>query len=261
MSETWIFNPKWIGRVTHGTLTRRGPNLVGKLPFGETITRAAPYLRELVNPPSQFTIIGADQVHGFSVAANYDQAPLPKSCKRQTDLVGIETFEFAETDGLVTTFPNHLLLLQTADCLPILYFDPASRMVGACHCGWRGLFGGLAHQAARVMIRIGANPETLEAWIGPGIRAENYEVGAELVGKFQSAFPQTLVSPDGTHLDLARIATGQLLAAGLDPSRVTDSGECTFANPDLYYSYRREGANAGRLLTVIGFVSDPGARR
>ena len=155
---------------------------------------------------------------------------------------------------MISTLGAVVLIIKSADCLPILFWDRKTRIVGACHCGWRGLLAGLAGKTAEAMVSMGAKRAALEAWIGPGIRAASYEVGEALVARFETAFPSTGLSPDGRRLDLAAVATEQLRAAGIAPSRIADSGQCTFADPVRYHSYRRDGPLAGRLLTVIGVM-------
>ncbi len=251
---TWIKNPMWT-ELRHGMLTRRDEMTHGKIPMSQSLARAEELIVSMLGSQrggSKITIIAADQVHGDRIeivcgADDLDRAkklPLPA----ESALIG---FEFPETDGLIATQPGTVLIIQTADCLPILYWDPATGIVGACHCGWKGVYAGLARKTAEAMIECGARIESLEAWIAPGICAMNYEVGTELVGKFQAVFPDARVTPNGTHLDLSAVATHQLLRAGIAPNHITDSGRCTFAEPQIFHSYRREGPKAGRLLTLI----------
>lgn len=249
----WRGNPRWIGdpRLRHGVLTRSGLESSGKLLFADCMERAAPRLVELMAGTGAFAAAGADQVHEDRIAA----------ARRSDGFAGATAFpppegleslcEFPATDALVTEEPGVLLIIQTADCLPILYWDPETGLLGASHCGWKGVYAGLAGAAARAMIERGARRETLEAWIGPCIRAANYETGPELVERFRAAFPGVAVSPNGTHLDLAEIARSQLEAEGIRGDRLGDCGECTRELSALYHSYRRDGPRAGRLLTVI----------
>lgn len=268
VSSVWVQNPRWTREpgLAHGSLTRQESVTEGKLPTSQSVGRAKPYVDRLLAEATLIggesaiqsaRIIGGDQVHGDRIAVVQRPEDL-QGARRLTEAGerAYEIHEFPETDGFITTLPNVLLVIQTADCLPILYWDPASRMIGACHCGWRGLYANLAQKTAEAMVSLGALRESLQAWIGPGIRAENYEVGRELVEKFRARFPVAAASPDGTHLDLARVAIEQLERAGLHDTRITDSGECTLANPTRYHSYRRDGPGAGRLLTVIAMLND-----
>ena len=104
------------------------------------------------------------------------------------------------------------------------------------------------------MIDLGAAPDAIEVWIGPGICAEHYEVSPEMIEKFRAAFPASGLSPGGRRLDLARIAADQLTAAGLRPANIADAAQCTFEHAALYHSYRRDSSRAGRMLTVIAMT-------
>lgn len=242
--------PAWqrLPGLIHGVTTRRALPQPGKSNLFDAVhaARAADVL------PTALTL-GADQVHGDRLAAVIE----PIELKRRPDGLRCdaahEICEFAATDALLTTLPGVLLVIQTADCLPVFIADPAARVAGLAHCGWRGLRSGLAGKLAREMTAQSASPAAMEAWLGPAICVEHYEVGPELVRDFQEAFPGAPVSPNGTHLDLAATARWQLERAGLAPGRIHDSGECTLGQPDRYHSYRGEGAQAGRLLSFIGF--------
>ncbi len=121
------------------------------------------------------------------------------------------------------------------------------------HCGWRSLALGLAGRAAATLIAHGAEPETLQAWIGPCIRPSQYEVGEELVQCFVGKWPDAQCSPDGVSLDLAAVAHAQLRFEGIDPANIADSGVCTFADATRFHSYRRDGDASGRLFSFIGW--------
>ena len=266
LSGAWIQNPKWhdCEGLLSGTLTRQEEITEGKLPMSQSFARAKDFVDGLLRetsrrPDGKFSeiikVVGANQVHEDHVEVVNGFEDLGRARRlTQPSRETFEIYEFPKTDALITTLPNIILVIQTADCLPILYWDRTTWMVGACHCGWRGLYERLASKTARLMIEQGARAETLEAWIGPGICFENYEVGGELVGKFREKFPHANASGNGTHLNLSAVAVDELTGAGLRPEHIVDSGECTFGAPDRYHSYRKEGPGAGRLLTMIGRV-------
>lgn len=276
----WLANPAWAavsetsgpwGRIVHGTLTRgrletegkRPPK--GKLPFAEFMRLAAPSLRELAAPSvvrrsGPLIIIGADQVHGDRVesiadATRLEAGPAHLAFEDLTGRPQLRVFEFPETDAIVTTCPQTLLVIQTADCLPILVLDRKTGAIGACHCGWRGLLAGLARKTAEHLIELGSAPGDLEAWIGPGIGSDHYEVSPDMIDRFEVEFPEAQVTPDRRRLDLKAVALASLRRAGLGASSITDCGRCTFSDAEAWHSYRRDGAKAGRLITVIGRIS------
>ncbi len=264
---TWIHNPVWPlgGRPglppgpLHGTLTRHALECGGSLSLEECFAMAAPHFMAAIegwlsSTPAydRITVIGAHQVHGDHLERirhlrDIQRLPVPFDPGPN---VPLDVFEAPDTDAYVTTLPGVVLVIKTADCLPILFWDPETGTIGAAHCGWRGLMAGLAAKTVREMVEIGAREESIQAWLGPGIRKRHYEVSSDLADRFREEFPGAGLAP-GRHLDLFRVATFQLTEAGLDPAHITDSGQCTFAHPERYHSFRREGELAGRLLTVI----------
>jgi YfiH family protein len=266
-SPTWIQNSAWLETAAelsgppplHGTMTRHALDCGGSLSLEECFALAAPYLREAVErwlggppEPGGLRVVGAHQVHGERVAEIRDERELvglPVPFETPED-APFRVHEAPETDAFVTTLPGVMLVIKTADCLPILFWDASTRTIGAAHCGWRGLMSGLAAKTLRTMFEMGANPAHTRAWLGPGIRARHYEVSSDLADKFRAAFPEAGLG-EGRNLDLFRVAAHQLERAGLASSSITDSCECTYTRKDRYHSYRRDGELAGRLLTVI----------
>lgn len=160
-------------------------------------------------------------------------------------------------DGAVSDAPGRLLLVSVADCLPLLFHDPARGAVGAAHCGWRGTLAWLAREVvARMRERFGTRPEDLRVAIGPGIQGPCYQVGDEVVSAFREAgFPAWLATPDdqGRHrLDLVAANRWLLKRAGVPRERVWSSGLCTHCDAERFYSHRRDGGITGRHWAFIG---------
>ena len=177
-------------------------------------------------------LAAAEQVHGVSLAAVHGAAP------RQP---------IPGCDGILTATPDLLLTIRTADCLPILGWDPLRNAISLIHAGWRGLAGDLpAPMVTRMRQLYRSRPEDLWVAIGPAIRACCYEVGPEFAGRFGR-----FVSNAGgrRHCDLIGYAIQQLCAAGIRAGQIVDSGQCTSCDASQWYSFRREGAAAGRLLS------------
>jgi polyphenol oxidase len=197
----------------------------------------------------------------------------------------MEHDESPSGDALVTDRHDVLLSVRTADCLPVLLADVRLRVIGAVHAGWRGALARVIEKTVGELRRIfGSAPEDLVAALGPAIGRCCYEVGDEVVDAFRARFIQsdsffcrrphdadanysrsryallfhTQAPPghrrerDHLHLDLAAVAHAQLTAAGLKPSAIHNSGYCTACRADLFFSFRREGAQAGRMMAVIG---------
>ena len=245
--------PQWRAApgLIHGMTTRHVLPDPGKLDFFASVRR----LRGEALWPSEAIVIGADQVHGTRhrvLREPIDLAHPPRGLRTDPDL---RAGEFEATDGLIVTVPGVLIVIRTADCLPLFLLDRNKRIAGLAHCGWRGLLDGLAGRIARGMMQAGTDPAMLEAWIGPHIRPQQYEVGAQLVERFGKTFPDVEISPDGTHLNLASVARHELKLAGLDEKRIFDCGQCTRERTDRYHSYRAAGERAGRMFSFIGFTS------
>jgi hypothetical protein len=160
-----------------------------------------------------------------------------------------------EADASTAAGPGLLLGIETADCLPVLLVDPVRRAVSAAHAGWRGTAAGVAGKAALALVAAGSRPADLVAALGPSIGPCCYEVGDELRGAFGPA-GQTFFRPGPRgrpHLDVRAANLRQLLTAGLREDRIHHIADCTACRPDLYHSYRRDGAGAGRMTSFVGF--------
>lgn len=160
-----------------------------------------------------------------------------------------------EADASVAEAPGLLLGIETADCLPVLIVDSRRRVVAAAHAGWRGTASGVTAQAVGALLARGSDPGDLLAALGPGIGPCCYEVGPELRQAF-GAGGEELFRPGSNgkpHLDVRAANRRQLLSAGLRPECILSLDDCTFCRSDLYYSFRREGKGAGRMISFVGF--------
>lgn len=158
-----------------------------------------------------------------------------------------------EGDALVTAREGQLLVVRTADCVPVLLADPETRAVAAVHAGWRGVVQEVLPRAMDLLgSRFRARPASIRAAIGPCIRMDAFEVGPEVAVEFQLLFPEREDLHTRCHIDLAEGCVRQLLRAGLRPEHIFDSGHCSYASPDLYHSFRRERERAGRMHSFIG---------
>jgi len=157
-----------------------------------------------------------------------------------------------EGDGLITSTRGLALSLRTADCLPILLVDPRKGVVAAIHAGWRGATAGIATEAVRRMsLEFAVDPRDLFAAIGPGIGECCYKVGPEVAIEFRKYFPERADLDGKTNINLAEANRRQLLDAGMMGDRIETIEACTSCDANLYHSYRREGARAGRMVSFI----------
>ncbi len=167
-----------------------------------------------------------------------------------------ETGCLGEADALIADRPGPLLSVRTADCLPVLLVDERLRAVAAIHAGWRGIVAGVVGAAVDALgRRFGSRPADVYAAIGPGIGACCFQVGPEVAIRFQELFPERNDLDHGTRLDLPESVRRQLIAAGLDPRRISTSALCTRCRPEEFHSWRRDPGEAERMVSAIGWKS------
>lgn len=161
-----------------------------------------------------------------------------------------EDWTAVKADGCVSFTAGRACMLRTADCLPVLLCDAAGSRVGAAHAGWRGLASGVIEATVGALCSGGAaaiEAPDLLAWIGPGIGAEAYEVGADVFQAISTSTPdsaQFFTRRDSQHwlLDLAGLARHQLHRHGI--TRIYGARWCTFSDPARFHSWRRDGTSA-----------------
>jgi YfiH family protein len=157
-----------------------------------------------------------------------------------------------EGDALITDDLNRRIGVRTADCVPILLLDAGKHAVAAVHAGWRGTeLAIVTHTIKKMHADFGTQPADIRVAIGPSIRECCYEVGPEVASQFSLIFPEWPPVTDKQHLDLVEANRRHLIAAGVLPSYIFDSGLCTACQLEHFFSYRREPHNPGRLLSVI----------
>lgn len=227
--------PGFAAGFTRGVLTARSldPDAAGHA------------LAEALGAP-EAEVARLTQVHGRAILPF--EAP---ARKRGHSLLG-------DGDGLLTSQPNVLLAVASADCVPIVLADPGTGWIAAAHAGWRGTVARVLDAALDALEARGARPEDLFASFGPSISRDRYEVGPEVVEALQKAYRDVDVSaealkegPEGrSFVDVAMFNAAALRARGLRPERISVSSLCTYASPDLP-SWRRDGPGAGRILTGI----------
>lgn len=160
-----------------------------------------------------------------------------------------------EGDALVTKRSGVVLTISTADCVPLLFFDPQRRVIGAAHAGWRGTVKGIATRVVEVLAeQFGSVPAQLRVAIGPCIGPCCYEVGKEVLDQLSHTLPDGIVtrhSADRGTLDLAALNMYQLRSAGLLPSAIRIGSLCTACHPERFFSYRRERPHSGNMISGI----------
>jgi polyphenol oxidase len=264
---------RWL---VHGFSTRPGgasENDALNLGFTDWDSRE----RVLENRGKFFRAINADKMH----AATLRQ--IHSDIVHRVDSSKAGAGEAPQADALITREPGVLLVVQTADCIPILLADPKRRAVAAIHSGWRGTLRRIAAKAlGRMQLEFGTRPEDVVAALGPGIGRCCYEVGSDVAREFQAQFPTAgdwfdgpfdelasgendpnwlpwlTMRPPGhpppsprAHLNLIAANRAILADAGVPLRQISASGFCTACRTDLFFSYRRE-RTTGRLMAAIG---------
>jgi YfiH family protein len=166
------------------------------------------------------------------------------------DLDGAHDAPAGGADASCTRRPGRVCAILTADCLPVLLASDSGAGVAAAHAGWRGLAAGVIEATVRALA---LPPQSLLAWLGPGISAAHFEIGAEVREELLRADPQADAAFErnarGRYLaDLTALARRRLERLGI--ARIYGGDACTYAGPEDYFSYRRDG-RTGRQATLI----------
>ena len=213
-------------------------------------------------------LIMPHQVH-LAQSLRIDEAFLALSEKdRQTRLEGI--------DAVMTNLTDVCIGVSTADCIPLLVYDPRQHAAAAVHAGWRGTVQRIAQQTiADMAAAYGSQPSNLRVQIGPGISLDSFEVGDEVYDAFAAAgFDMTAIAKQYPtfncqlsiincqlsrwHIDLPECNRLQLLAAGVPEANISVADICTVQQSDTFFSARRLGIQSGRIFT--GIIRKPHTR-
>jgi len=158
-----------------------------------------------------------------------------------------------DADASFATESHKVCLIQTADCLPVLFCDVAGSIVAAAHAGWRGLADGILDATLLRMREAGATE--ILAWMGPAIGPECFEVGEDVLAAFSAKerdaqkYFSVLAGQPGKYLaDIYGLARHVLEKQGI--SKISGGNFCTVSDAARFYSYRRDGVT-GRMAACI----------
>ena len=164
--------------------------------------------------------------------------------------------DLQDIDAVVTTARKVIVGVNTADCVPVLLYEPEAGIIAAVHAGWRGTAKRITDAAIEAIRSLGGNPDNIYAHIGAAISGKNYEVGDEVVEQLQAAgldttkFARRYPESGKFHVDLREANRLMLIEAGIRPENIFVSEICTFDSAECY-SARRMGVNSGRNFTGI----------
>ena len=173
----------------------------------------------------------------------------------KADHAGFDHRGYPQCDGLITNDPGTALVVFTADCTPILFHDPVSGAVGACHAGWRGTAADIAGKTVAAMCReFGCLPGNVSAAIGPNLGACCFETDADVPEAMAETFGPAVweyIRPIGNkfYVNLKAINALALRRAGVNHIEI--STDCTRCNPHKYWSHRFHGPTRGSQGAII----------
>lgn len=182
-------------------------------------------------------VVHMDQVHGGTVGWVTDCPVDPVKA----------------TDSMWTQNENCMLVVKTADCVPVLVADPVQRLVGVIHVGWRGLAAQIVDASIDLARQHGSQPADWLVGIGPAICGKCYAVGKDVFDAVPFARTFQTQGEKWT-IDLQREVENLLTEAGVPASQIEVMRMCTFEHPTFFPSWRREKISA-RLYSCIGFAS------
>ena len=168
---------------------------------------------------------------------------------------GLYKGELDPCDALITNTPGTALVIFTADCTPVLLYDPVTGAVGAAHAGWRGTAANIVGKTFSAMVEhFGCLPQNIRAAIGPNIGACCFETDRDVPDAIfallgAESAPYISQKGDKFFIDLKGVNACLLRKAGV--SSVDISDHCTACNPDLYWSHRKVGNNRGSQGAII----------
>ena len=160
-----------------------------------------------------------------------------------------------KTDALITKSKNVYLSVSAADCIPVLFYDPASKIIGIAHAGWRGTVDAIVEKTLVKMIKIGANSKNIAVALGPGINKCHFEVKKDVLDKFNNYRKFIKEKDKRFFVDLKGIIKKQLLDFGIKEKNIENNNDCTFCNETRYFSNRREKKkDVGLMINLIGRI-------
>lgn len=199
------------------------------------------------NTELPYEVIQSHQIHGDGIAVVNDRNT------SRGNLQGI--------DALITNLVDCPIAVRTADCVPILLYDPVRKVVAAVHSGWRGTVLRIVNKViVKMNESFGSNPNDLYAVIGPSICVNSFSVHDDVKSAFVNAFfPMDVIcKPSGSDtslIDLWKANKWLLETGGVKSTNIQTAGICTFEHHDEFYSARYEHNNkCGRNINAIRII-------
>ncbi|MEK7395688.1 MAG: peptidoglycan editing factor PgeF [Candidatus Poribacteria bacterium] len=189
------------------------------------------------------SIVLANQVHS-------DNVEIIESNQAGCGSLGVDD-AIANTDAMITISNSVSIGVMTADCVPVMIFDPKTQSIGIAHAGWKGAVLRIAQKTVLKMKEsFGTDPSDCIVALGPSIMPCCYEVGDDVIARFDEEFGVSTCTK-GNKLNLPRSVEIQLIDAGVKSDNIASDGTCTACNLNLFYSHRAENGVTGRMMSLI----------
>lgn len=230
-----------LPQVLHGFTTRQFGNM------NQVDTRKLFMKNHNLNPDAA---VSQEQIHG-SIIHTVAPAELGTVVQNSDGLV------YKDSDN----HSNHpILLVRVGDCVPLLFFDPKTRIIGAAHAGWKGTVGHIAKEMIRAFVGLGANVRDILVIMGPSICQKCYTVAGDVAMQFQKEFSNNQKIIHATenkwNIDLIEANYQDCIDVGVDGSHIDfDKQLCTYEKKELFYSWRRKDEPFGEIMGYIGYTA------
>lgn len=170
-------------------------------------------------------------------------------------------YELQDVDGVITKLKGVALTIATADCQSIILYDKKNEVIGNIHSGWKGTLNKILSNGINLMIKeFSSNVEDIIVCIGPSIMGCCFEVDKDVVDMFTNNFDdiEEFIRlgefKDGKqkyYIDTVGINKRELINLGILEENIYLSNVCTKCSSDTYYSYRVQGQDSGRNVTLV----------
>ena len=196
------------------------------------------------------TWVGAEQTHGINLKriSNSDRGKGSNSYDNS----------IKDTDGFYSNEEGILLSLCFADCVPLFFIAPESRMIGIAHAGWKGTVGQIAKEMINAWGSEGIDPQQILVAIGPSICERCYIVDKHIINLVENTLedveklPYNLINDGQYSLDLREVNRHIIKKSGVPDTNILMTGFCSNCNEE-FFSHRGDQGRTGRMLSFIGW--------
>lgn len=160
---------------------------------------------------------------------------------------------YDETDGLIGGIGD-VLVIKSADCLPVIVYDSVNTRIAAVHSGWKGTANSIVKEAITKMLSLGSNASELKIYVGPHIQNTSFEVMDDVKNVFKKNFSYEgiIEKKDETHylIDLGRVVKCDAISMGVKEENIYVSNVDTVTD-ERFHSYRRDKKDYGLMYTLV----------